>query len=218
MTFAGAVSAEPIVVPESVISDWDLAATLGETYPGNLLPSRVAYSASQFGLQPIAPILEAQASLGLRPQTAEVVRVPKLDKTTRPATDLPWEDQILYSSLIKVVRAAVVPGFVDFTGDDDMSYSSFEKFPLEQPDVAYVLETDVAAFYQYVDHERLAYELAGLTGRVDAIEPLLRLLEVWMGHPRGLPQGPPASYVLADICTRARGSCTRSGWVPVPSL
>jgi hypothetical protein len=45
----------------------------------------------------------------------------------------------------------------------------------------------------------LAHELIGLTGRADATEALVRLLESWMGSTRGLPQGPSASNVLADI-------------------
>lgn len=193
------IAVEPIIIPESVRSDWDVADAVSDTYPGNLLPSRVARSAALLRAESLPKVLEATAAFGYRPQAAEIVRVAKLDRTTRPASDLPYEDQVLYSALVAVIRSAVQPGFVRFTGEEDQDYSTFEHFPLTQPDVAYVLESDVAAFYQYIDHERLSYELLGLTGRADVVEPTIRLLEGWQGRPRGLPQGPIPSYVLADI-------------------
>ena len=190
---------DPIVIPSGVRAEWKLEDTVEAAYPGNLLPSRVAWSGAVLGEAAFASVLDETAALGYRARPAEVVRVSKLDRTTRPAADLPFEDQVIYAALIKVLRHAIRPEFVSFTGADGQDYNAFERFPLTQEDARYVLETDVAAFYQYIDHERLAYELIGLSGRAETVEPLTRLLEAWLGTPRGLPQGPTASYVLADI-------------------
>jgi hypothetical protein len=57
----------------------------------------------------------------------------------------------------------------------------------------------VASFYEYVEHDRLAYELIGTTGDSDATESLIALLGATMNGTKGLPQGPAASALLADI-------------------
>jgi Reverse transcriptase (RNA-dependent DNA polymerase) len=164
-----------------------------------LLPSRVAYVALSVGDRRIRDVLEATLRVGYRAKPVEVVHVPKLDRTTRPAADMPIEDQLVYAALVKSLRAHIPDGFVEFTGGGERDYQEFERFPLSVEGASYVLEADAAGFYQYVDHERLAYELVGLTGRADLVEPLIRMLEAWLGRPRGLPQGPPISYMLADI-------------------
>jgi len=189
---------EPIAVAESVQNDWNLQAVAGATHAGNLLPSRVAWLALHTTVPEIAQFVAATMSVGYRPRTAEVVQVPKLDRTTRPAVDLPVEDQLIYAALITLLQQAIPDGFVQYTGQEQ-TYEAFEQFPVTVDGARYVLDVDAAGFYQYVDHEKLAYELIGLTGRSDAVEPLVRLLEVWLAERRGLPQGPPPSYVLADV-------------------
>lgn len=190
---------EPVVLPESVLTEWALSDAVPDSQPGNLLPSRVAYHALLAAERPVREVIEATLHVGYRPRRSEVVQVPKLDRTTRPASDLPVDDQLIYTALLKLLRARVPEGFVTFTGERDHSYEAFETYPLTVEGANYVLEADVAGFYQYIDHERLAYELIGLTGRADVVEPLLGLIEGWIGSPRGIPQGPPGSYVLADI-------------------
>jgi hypothetical protein len=189
---------EPIVVAESVQNDWNLQAVAAATHAGNLLPSRVAWLALQTTVPEITQALAANVSVGYRPRTAEVVQVPKLDRTTRPAIDLPVDDQVIYAALIALLQQGIREGLVQYTGQEQ-TYEAFEQFPLTADGAQYVLDVDAAGFYQYVDHEKLAYELIGLTGRADAVEPLVRLLEVWLAERRGLPQGPPPSYVLADV-------------------
>jgi len=147
----------------------------------------------------VSSILDAAAQTGLRPVPVEVVRVPKGDNATRPAADMSTEDQVILSALVYLIRAATPSAFVLFSGEGSQTFSEFEHFPISQENVEYVLEADVANFYENVSHERLAYEIIGLTGRADVAEGLTRLLESWMGDTRGLPQGPVASNALADI-------------------
>jgi hypothetical protein len=191
---------EPIQIGESVLEAWDLLQATVDASPGNLFPSHVAWHAVT-GRERVAEVLGALAATGHRPDQPEIVRVPKFDRTTRPGTDLAIEDQIIYAALVDAVRARIHVGFVTFTGsgEHDQSYGDFERYPLSEEDARYVLEADVSAFYQYIDHEILAYELIGLTGWAEASEAIVRLLEAWTGASRGLPQGPWPSYILADI-------------------
>ena len=58
---------------------------------------------------------------------------------------------------------------------------------------------DVAAYYQYIDHERLSRELVRQTGRADLAEALVQLLSAMMGgRGVGVPQNNSASDRLAD--------------------
>ena len=177
---------------------WNVAAAAEAAKPGNLFPSHVASNAVG-GDEHFLRVLEATAKSGYPARRFELVAVPKLDRATRPAADIPLEDQVLYTAIVENLRAQVHPGLVQFTGPEDQSYADFEAFPVNQADTRWVLEADVASFYEYVDHEILGYELVGLTGLSDLVEGLLDLLQAWMGAGRGLPQGPFASAPLADI-------------------
>jgi hypothetical protein len=146
-------------------------------------------------------VLNASLATGYSPSLVEQVQVPKLGLTTRPAADLSIEDQVVLASLVAFLRQKVHAGLVTFTGKvgGGISYKEFENFPVTVTNAKYVLEADAASFYEYVGHERLGYELVGLTGEAATTDALLRLLEGWLGAPRGLPQGPKASETLADI-------------------
>jgi hypothetical protein len=180
--------------------------------PGNLFPSRIGWSAAADNTS-LWEALDGQAASGYRAFPAEIVAVPKSSHATRPAADLSTEDQLLYAAIVDALRARIPPGLVDFTDDDDASYERFETFPLDQPGTRYVVEGDAAAFFQFVDYELLAYELVGLTGWADAVEALVRLLQVWMAERRGLPQGPGTSRTLADVyISPVSRALSRSGW------
>lgn len=125
---------------------------------------------------------------------------PSGDLSTRPAADMPVTDQLVYITIVSQLKDSVHPDLVSFTaGGANSDYGDFESFPLKITNARYVLTADVAAFYDYVDHDRLAYELIGATGEGDLVESLMSLLETWMGSLTGLPQGPSGSETLADI-------------------
>jgi hypothetical protein len=179
--------------------EW-LAKGLTSAKPGNLFPSNVARTAVNLS-NTFLQVLEAGLATGYRPRRIDVVQVPKWDTTTRPASDMPIADEVIYSSLAEYLKEHVHPGLVTFTGlhGDGQSYEAFEQYPLTVPDTQYVLEADASSFYEYIDHERLMSELVGLTGEAAISNALLGLLEGWLGAAHGIPQGPSASAILADI-------------------
>lgn len=204
---------EPVIVEDSVREAWDLRTALAAAAPGNLFPSRVGWTAAQDN-HAVLTNLDGQAASGYKCYPAEIVAVPKSDRTSRPAADMSTEDQILYAAIINGLRTRIPAGLVTFTDGGEQTYDEFERFPLEQTGARYVVEGDAAAFFQYIDYERLATELIGLTGWSDAVEPLVRLLETWMGPGKGIPQGPGPSRSLADIyISRAARRLARAGWV-----
>jgi hypothetical protein len=157
--------------------------------------------------------LDGQSAAGYRAFPVEIVPVPKSATATRPAADLSTEDQLLYAALVRAIRNRVPDGLVSFTDDEAHTYEQFERFPLEQNDLRYVVEGDASAFFQYIDYELLAGELIGLTGWADAVESLVRLLQVWMGDHRGVPQGPQPSRVVGDIYIGpVARRLARAGW------
>jgi hypothetical protein len=125
---------EPILVPQSVLDDWDLGAALWDTYPGNLLPSRAGWWGAQNRSDQVVAILLGRAATGYPAQRTEIVRVAKGDGTTRPAADLPLEDQAVLSALAALIKSHIPEGFVSFTGSEGQSYGDFERSPFQDPD------------------------------------------------------------------------------------
>jgi hypothetical protein len=141
-------------------------------------------------------------SFVLRPLRAELVRAPKSAFTTRPAALLALPDRVLLEALASQVEArlpaelpdavlwpraraqAVTPSF----GDAVLAWNS-----------SYVVKADVAHFYESVEHSLLAVLLATrLDVRSTTARAVEALLTATMGTAHGLPQGPPASDVLAS--------------------
>jgi len=153
---------EPLRLDESAIATLDLAGAVDGSRPGNLFPSGVAWVASQQNPK-LLRVLAAELTHGYRLRPVEIVRVPKLDRTTRPAADVPQRDQLIYTALVAALRGEIPDDYVTFTGEgeDGRSYRDFERYPLTVEGTTHVLEADAAAFYQYIDHDQLAYELVG---------------------------------------------------------
>lgn len=104
---------------------------------------------------------------------------------------------MVLDGLIARVRSLVVPGLVNWSprGEDRRKVQE----TLAAKDSAYVLMTDVASFYEYVDHDVLADELLELTGDESGVSALSGLLGELMRSRRGLPQGPLSVGDLADV-------------------
>jgi hypothetical protein len=83
--------------------------------------------------------------------------------------------------------------------------ASFQGKPVMNPSNAgtkYVVESDIAAFYEYVDHHRLLDELQLRTSAVELPRHLVRLLTEVQGRPFGLPQLLDPSDELSEVYAR----------------
>ena len=102
---------------------------MAHAQPGNLFPSRVAWSAVQDNAR-VIQVLDGSARTGLKASAIEIVPVPKADRATRSAADMPIEDQIVYAALVEAIRSELPDDLVGFTGQNQ-SYADFERFPLD---------------------------------------------------------------------------------------
>lgn len=115
----------------------------------------------------------------------------------RPVPILSAPDRIVYRALAKhVLRDLTLP---DRSPD---AYKAFIHGPIEYAfrdeegpiwnvfglEVKYVVEADITAFYQYIDHDLLRHELELQTGHIESIDALLELLGETEGRTFGLPQ------------------------------
>lgn len=143
-----------------------------------------------------------------------VINARKASHGTRPVPIVGVEDRVVYRSLSKLILDAL--GLPDRSA---AAYRDFIRGPIDHErsaqrslnpaaltfnvlagtETRYVVEADVAAFYQYVDHELLRHELEMHTGEIEAIELLIELLGEVEGRSFGLPQLLDASDWLSDI-------------------
>jgi len=138
-----------------VADDWDLGAAVAEAVPGNLFPSGVGFNAARADAAQYVRAIRANARRGIDVRSVEIVRVPKGDRSTRPAADVPATDQHIYQAIATRLKDQLYPGLVTFTGEGtEAGFADFEQFPLTVANVSYVLAADAASFYEYVDHDR----------------------------------------------------------------
>lgn len=127
------------------------------------------------------------------PEPEQVVPVRKTRHGVRPVAELYLRDQLTYRALV-----AQIGGHLPAFSRSATAYDEFDRAPLGEGAPGYVLSSDVAAFYQYVDYDLLARELVAQTGEGARVDALLNLLTVVTGRRFGLPQQNTASDVVAE--------------------
>ena len=150
------------------------------------------------------------------PAYVEVIDLPKDELCVRPLTRFALEDRLVYESCLLAIAPivdAVIPKEVcsyrwsKFKG---RLYSPKGRWVLMQGDArkihkkapgSLLLRTDISAFYEYIDWGKLHDQLRQLNPPAWALD----LIDVFLtefnnsSHAWGLPQGPDASGVLANL-------------------
>jgi len=125
----------------------------------------------------------------------------------RPLHVMTLADRVLYRALVELIGRTLPENL-----RQRRPVAEFREAPLDVPDAAYISKTDVAAYYEFVNHQFLTDELIGQTGEEPAIDLLADLLDGVMGRRVGLPQVHTASDVLGDTyIDRARRRLLRRG-------
>ncbi|WP_144066009.1 RNA-directed DNA polymerase [Gordonia lacunae] len=147
-------------------------------------------------------------------QAEQVLLADKDGRGSRPLTELRLEDAVLYRAIVHLLQGQLPDGACARP-----PIASFRKAPIdhlvdtEMFDSAYVVKTDVTAYYEFVDHTLLADELIGQTGDQFAVEALIALLQHIMNRNVGLPQVHSASDILGDLyIDPARRRLRRKGY------
>ena len=143
-------------------------------------------------------------------QDEDVLLARKLGRGARPLSLLGLQERILYRGVVALVeKAAQVSGNRSFE-----EFEAFQREPLEVQGCRYVLKADIAAYYQYIDHERLVDEVVAQTGDDLAVYIAVDLLHRATGRAYGLPQLNTSSDVLAEIYIEPmRRALIRSGFI-----
>lgn len=137
--------------------------------------------------------LRPRYTKGLFGERADVVFVEKNRSGVRPISELTLTDRVLYRALVGFIAEALPEGLTRRPPN-----SEFQSAPLQDENVRYVSKSDVAAYYEFIDHELLEIELLSQTGEAPAIAALLELLGRVMGRRVGLPQIHKSSDILGD--------------------
>lgn len=149
-------------------------------------------------------------------ESAMVVAVPKTAIFQRNAVDLSTVDRVAYHAAVLTVATAVEQALASAVFSARLNSDPKEKRFLEPgaeawlrwnqavleaiPDDGWVAATDVTAFFDCVVHSILIRDLqrVGVSSELEGV--LRQMLSLWTRTPGiGIPQGPDASRVLANL-------------------
>lgn len=197
-------------IPAAVLAEVDYSgAVMGElTTRNRYLPPPLADRALLGHVEGLVDRVRARMRRDFHPANHDSVLARKAGRGSRPLPYVALEDRIIYRALVNVIvgRLSVVPTRSD--------YDHFADSPLKVDGCSYVLKADIAAYYQYVDHERLIDEIVAQTGDDLAITAVVELLQGATGRKFGLPQISDPSDVLGDLYVDPiRRNLVRRGYV-----
>lgn len=124
----------------------------------------------------------------------EVILAKKAQRGVRPVPALPLVVRVLYRAMVNSLSELLPP--LDRT---NAASRAFRAAPLKDKTVKFVAMGDIAACYQYLDHELIEWELINQTGEAELSGDLRRLAGLIAGRAFGLPQNHNPSHALADV-------------------
>ena len=170
------------------------------------LPPEPWWAALRADKSAVAASLQRSLARGHRWPRSEVVHVRKPGHGIRPVSLMSPEVRVLY----RAIAAAIVPvaDRVERTAED---YAAFVVEPIKaaydhqgglrrigDSKYSHIVITDVAAFYQYIDHAILREELDLAGADIELVDALVDLLGDIEGRSYGLPQRSAPSDWLAE--------------------
>ncbi|WP_156213283.1 RNA-directed DNA polymerase [Lentzea aerocolonigenes] len=180
----------------------------------NMLPNEVDWSNLVKDAGRLERSITAQLRSGFNPEPEHITSVRKI-RGTRPVAIWGITERIVYRALVNL---SLGENFTfDRSGESylrfvnaPISYAATKQRPVENKtfaslffvntsEIEYVVSADIAAFYQYIDHNVLARELRLRDGDFDAIEYLTALLQEVQGRAFGIPQLLDSSDFLSEV-------------------
>ncbi|GAA5152513.1 hypothetical protein GCM10023340_32970 [Nocardioides marinquilinus] len=199
----------PIEAGDLATLDFTKAAAAEALAWRNLLPPEpwlgvVAKYPELFG-----DYVRTRLEAGMANAPVVVARARKAHQQTRPVPVVGIPERIAYRALSSRVLADIAS--VDRSSE---AYARFVAGPIEaayqgkrflrvsDAVYQYVIESDITAFYEYVDHARLLAELQLRTSEVGPPQLLVELLTEVQGRSFGLPQLLDPSDELSEVYAR----------------
>jgi RNA-directed DNA polymerase len=153
-----------VLVPESTMRQLDLEAAAKHCLdtPLDRLPPLIADRALTDASQMLVRLVRATFLTGTNIAT-EVITMPKNKFGQRPIIYTPLASRILYQALVAAIKGEL--GLGSREGDAWVRHEQFAIDALGD----YVVQLDIAACYEFIDHERLRQEIISLTLNHSAI-------------------------------------------------
>ncbi len=170
------------------------AATLAESESPGLLPSTAVEGVLASSPLEVAHLIAAELASNSDRDLPEVLPVAKPTRGSRPVALLGPRDRVLYRALTDLLGPTAP--------EPDRSSGAFDAFkraPLTDPGPEFVVMSDVASCYQYIDHELLAREVITRTGDPFLAESIGSFLRTQVALGFGLPQSRDPSHRLAEL-------------------
>lgn len=183
-------------VPAELLDEIDFPAVVAAELASRnrFLPPNFADAALQERFDEVASWLATVMKRDITPIPQDTVMARKSRAGSRPLPYRSLQDRLVYRALVSTIESRLP---LSTRGED--AYEEFVRFPLREDDCSHVMKTDVAAYYQYIDHERLVDEIVSQTGDDLAITAGISSLQQSSGRRFGLPQMSDPSDVLADV-------------------
>ena len=163
----------------------------------------------------------ARAAGDLTPHPCQICKVPKVGGLVRPGGVLDLQDEVIYNAILSRCHPEIWRVLGPTQGRYDLAYQlqppsdgtrwirtglqvwrSFREKSIEELDRGsqYVLFTDVTAFYENIDLDRLGSDIRDLGVDHRLLDLLMNCLRRWsLPRGRGIPQGYSASDILAKL-------------------
>lgn len=197
-----------------VVNKLDLSTALQAeaVAPNSVLPSQpglaelAAYQPEQF-----TGWLASELQSGLRVTTRAVVNARKPRHGIRPAPIVAIPERVAYRAIVDQVLIGEEPlarsredylGFVRGPVDYVMQKADGLRtlgLLLDDDEVQYVVKSDLAAFYEYIDHGILGRLLVARSRDVELVKGLMEFLAELEGRGYGVPQMLDASDRLSEV-------------------
>lgn len=192
----------------------------------SLMPSQPAWDQAAAEATALAQWLNGQLRAGMPTVQDVVVSARKTPHGVRPVPVWGLAERVVYRSLVDFILRnepeldRTAEAYLEFIGAPVKYVQSLgpESTPGRAPiratsRIRYVVQTDISAFYECVDHEIMARELLTRTGDYEAIECLMSLLGEVQGRSFGLPQLLEPSDRLSEIYIDfVERDALRRGW------
>lgn len=177
-----------------LLDETGITAALGAELrsPPRALPQDSIYPALIAHQHDVATWIHDRLSGDFVPTAEEVVSVNKGRHGIRPVAMWDLPSRIAYRSL-----TAKIEPHLPALRRGRSHWRQFQRAPLQR-DGRYIVASDIASCYRYIDHGLLSEELLIQTGEHDVIDSVVVLLQEASGLSYGLPQQSYASDVLAE--------------------
>lgn len=202
-------------LPQALIKKLNIIDAVGSelTAVRNLIPPEPWTDILSPKRKEIAAWISTLLASRYHPTSSVLTNAKKAGYGIRPVPTISLVDRIIYRSLVEYIlknyavssrskdeyrRFVIAPIAHARSRIIERKKLEEEGLPTIRP-IRYVVEADITAFYQYIDHEVLRRELELQTGEIEAIGYLIQFLAELEGRTFGLPQLLDPSDQLSEV-------------------